>query len=77
MKQIDKIKMLTEMLFENVKILEEYPDKVKEWETKRDEYKEKKRVTFCYYSEPYPIQETSQSHIRDIAKILRKELLKL
>ncbi len=67
--KIERVKMLTEMLFENVKMLEEYPEKVKEW-------KEKHAEKYWAY-EPYPSRGTSETHIRDIAKLLRKELLKL
>lgn len=75
--KIDRIKMLTEMLFENIELLEEYPARVKEWEKKEKAYKEKTRDNYYYYREPYPVAGTSQSHVKDIAKLLRKELLKL
>lgn len=76
MKQIDKIKMLTAILAENIELLEEYPTRVEEWEEKKKAYKEKYGENNWGY-EPYPIQGTSQSHIKDIARLLRKELLKL
>lgn len=77
MSQINKIKMLVEMLEENVNKLEEHPTKVKEWEKKRAEYLEKYGKDSGFWGIAYPAQGTSQSHIRDIAKLLRKELLKL
>ena len=76
--KIERVKMLTEMLFENVEMLEEYPEKVKAHKKKSKEYYEKhKDERYPYYNVPYPSMGTSETHIRDIAKLLRKELLKL
>ena len=77
MKQIDKIKVLVSMLEENVETLENYPEKEKEWEKRRDEYKEKHGDKYYIYCEPYPVLGTSRSHIKDIARLIRKELLKI
>ncbi|HHX62143.1 MAG TPA: hypothetical protein GX707_15755 [Epulopiscium sp.] len=76
MKQIDKIKMLIEILEENVEMLEEYPKKQEEWENKRDEYIKQHGGLYRFYGE-YPTPGTSQSHINDIARLIRKELLKI
>lgn len=76
MKQIDKIKVLVAMLEENVEMLEDYPTKVREWEEKRSEYNKKHGSNYTFYDE-YPSQVTSKSHIKDIAKLIRKELLKI
>lgn len=75
--KIERVKMLTEMLFENVEMLEEYPEKVKERAEKMKRNKEKYGEDSWNYYEPYPSRGTSETHIRDIAKLLRKELLKL
>ena len=76
MKQIDKIKMLVGILEENVGLLENHPEKEKEWEKKRKEYKEKYGDSAIFYDE-YPTQGTSRSHIENIARLIRKELLKI
>ena len=73
---MDKIKVLVSMLEENVEMMENHPKRKKEWREQMDKYKEKHGDTRYFY-EPCPVLGTSKTHIRDIAKLIRKELLKI
>lgn len=75
-RQVIKIKMLTEMLIENIDLLNSFPTKLEERNSRMNEHKEKYGDAYWGY-EQYPIVGTSESHIKDITKLLRKELLKL
>lgn len=69
--------MLVAMLEENVEMLEGFTEKEKEWEKRNDERKEKYGDNSYRYYEPYPVLGTSKSHIKDISRLIRKELLKI
>lgn len=69
--------MLVGMLEENIEMLESFSEKVEEWERKNDERKEKYGDEYWRHYTPYPSQGTSKSHINDIVKLTRKELLKI
>lgn len=52
--QLDKVKMLFEMLEENIKLLEDYSVRVDEYDVHLDEMKEKHPNGYYYYTKPYP-----------------------
>lgn len=71
-----RIRILVDMLEEHINMLEDYNVKNEEWNKERDKARELGE-RFSYYENPYPQQRTSEKHIRDIAKIIRKELLNI
>ena len=73
-----RIKILTDMLFENIELLESYNNRVLKYENRRKEWllKNPDRKEWSY-SEPYPCVSTSKTNIKNIATLLRKELLNL
>ena len=72
-----RIKILTDMLFENIELLESYNNRVLKYENRRKEWllKNPDRKEWSY-SEPYPCVSTSKTNIKKHSNITKKRIIK-